>query len=187
MRHFPSWGNMGFWEHLSHRKMEEPGSAGRVKSSSPKYRRSALPPRWHASVSGPLRHAFGVLWEGAEARVPRPSSLLEEIGATALTGRRQVVTPRRSRPERLPVVRRLCLTGRSGSFTNGEVADYLLVFCVTNPTRPPRSRLGRFVIPRPTPGVSVEGDYTLLAMNGAIVSHLKLGTSGSQRIIWSKI
>ena len=81
------------------------------------------------------------------------------------------MTPRRSRQD--TDGSEFVINGEKRFITNGGVADYLFVFCVTDPKKPPKSGLSAFLVPRRSTGVSVVRDYKLLGMNGAKVSHLK--------------
>ena len=65
------------------------------------------------------------------------------------------------------------LNGEKRFITNGGVADFLFVFAVTNPAKPPQSRVSALVVPRDSPGVQTVKTYGLLGMHGANVVHLK--------------
>src|SRR5439155_874648 len=63
--------------------------------------------------------------------------------------------------------------GEKRFITNGGVADFLFVFAVTDPTKPPRSGVSAIVVPRETNGVQIVKTYGLLGMHGANVVHLR--------------
>src|SRR5947199_4206753 len=65
------------------------------------------------------------------------------------------------------------LNGEKRFITNGGVADFLFVFAVTDPAKPPRSGVSALVVPRESNGVGVVKTYGLLGMHGANVVHLK--------------
>ena len=65
------------------------------------------------------------------------------------------------------------LNGEKRFITNGGVADFLFVFAVTNPSKPPQSRVSALVVPRDSEGVLTVKTYGLLGMHGANVAHLR--------------
>ena len=65
------------------------------------------------------------------------------------------------------------LNGEKRFITNGGVADFLFVFVVTDPRKPPKSRVSAIVVPRESNGVQVVKTYGLLGMHGANVVHLR--------------
>jgi len=65
------------------------------------------------------------------------------------------------------------LNGEKRFITNGGVADFLFVFAVTEPRKPPKSGVSAIVVPRESEGVQVLKTYGLLGMHGANVVHLK--------------
>jgi alkylation response protein AidB-like acyl-CoA dehydrogenase len=65
------------------------------------------------------------------------------------------------------------LNGEKRFITNGGVADFLFVFVVTDPRKPPRSGVSAIVVPRESDGVQVVKTYGLLGMHGANVAHLR--------------
>src|SRR5437016_9146723 len=65
------------------------------------------------------------------------------------------------------------LNGEKRFITNGGVADFLFVFAVTDPAKPPRSGVSALVVPRETNGVQIVKTYGLLGMQGANVEHLR--------------
>jgi alkylation response protein AidB-like acyl-CoA dehydrogenase len=64
------------------------------------------------------------------------------------------------------------LNGEKRFITNGGVADFLFVFAVTNPAKPPKSGVSALVVPRDSQGVQIVKTYRLLGMHGANVAHL---------------
>ena len=65
------------------------------------------------------------------------------------------------------------LNGEKRFITNGGVADFLFVFAVTEPRKPPKSGVSALVVPRESEGVQVVKTYSLLGMRGANVVHLR--------------
>ena len=65
------------------------------------------------------------------------------------------------------------LNGEKRFITNGGVADFLFVFAVTNPAKPPKSGVSALVVPRVSQGVQTVKTYGLLGMHGANVVHLR--------------
>ena len=65
------------------------------------------------------------------------------------------------------------LNGEKRFITNGGVADFLFVFAVTEPRKPPKSGVSALVVPRESEGVQVVKTYGLLGMRGANVVHLR--------------
>jgi alkylation response protein AidB-like acyl-CoA dehydrogenase len=65
------------------------------------------------------------------------------------------------------------LNGEKRFITNGGVADFLFVFAVTNPGKPPKSGVSALVVPRDSQGVQTVKTYGLLGMHGANVVHLR--------------
>jgi alkylation response protein AidB-like acyl-CoA dehydrogenase len=65
------------------------------------------------------------------------------------------------------------LNGEKRFITNGGVADFLFVFAVTNPAKPPKSGVSALVVPRDSEGVQTAKTYGLLGMHGANVVHLR--------------
>jgi alkylation response protein AidB-like acyl-CoA dehydrogenase len=65
------------------------------------------------------------------------------------------------------------LNGEKRFITNGGIADFLFVFAVTDPAKPPRSGVSALVVPRMSKGVQVVKTYGLLGMHGANVVHLR--------------
>ena len=65
------------------------------------------------------------------------------------------------------------LNGEKRFITNGGVADFLFVFAVTNPAKPPKSGVSALIVPRDSQGVQTVKTYGLLGMHGANVVHLR--------------
>src|SRR5947199_1284833 len=65
------------------------------------------------------------------------------------------------------------LNGEKRFITNGGVADFLFVFAVTNPAKPPKSAVSALLVPRDSQGVQTVKTYRLLGMHGANVVHLR--------------
>ena len=65
------------------------------------------------------------------------------------------------------------LNGEKRFITNGGVADFLFVFAVTNPAKPPKSGVSALLVPRDSQGVETVKTYGLLGMHGANVVHLR--------------
>ena len=65
------------------------------------------------------------------------------------------------------------LNGEKRFITNGGVADFLFVFAVSNPSKPPQSRVSALVVPRDSEGVQTVKTYGLLGMHGANVVQLR--------------
>ncbi len=102
----------------------------------------------------------------------------EKIGALALTephaGSDASAIKTRARREG----RDFILNGEKRFITNGGVADYLFLFAVTDPSKPARSAISAFVIPRNSKGLEVLKAYNLLGMRGVNVAHLRLRNVG---------
>ena len=106
-------------------------------------------------------------------RFLRPVLAGEKVGALALTepsagsdaGSIKTHAERRGHD--------LVLNGEKRFITNGGVADFLFIFAVTDPRKPPRSGVSALVVPRDSEGVQVVKTYGLLGMHGANVVHLR--------------
>ncbi len=70
------------------------------------------------------------------------------------------------------------LNGEKRFITNGGVADFLFVFAVTNPAKPPKSAVSALLVPRDSQGVQTVKTYGLLGMHGANVVHLRFQNVG---------
>jgi alkylation response protein AidB-like acyl-CoA dehydrogenase len=106
-------------------------------------------------------------------RFLRPVLGGEKVGALALTepGAGSDAGSIKTRAERRG--RYLVLNGEKRFITNGGVADFLFVFAVTDPRKPPRFGVSALVVPRESDGVQVLKTYGLLGMRGANVVHLR--------------
>jgi alkylation response protein AidB-like acyl-CoA dehydrogenase len=98
----------------------------------------------------------------------------EKIGALALTEPQAGSDTGSIRTRARRDGRDFVLNGEKRFITNGGVADYLLLFAVTDPSKPARSGLSAFVMPRNSKGLEVVRVYGLLGMRGANVAHLRL-------------
>jgi alkylation response protein AidB-like acyl-CoA dehydrogenase len=98
----------------------------------------------------------------------------EKVGALALTEPQAGSDAGSIKTRARRSGRDFVLNGEKRFITNGGVADYLLLFAVTDPGRPPRSALSAFAIPRNSKGLEVVRAYGLLGMRGANVVHLRL-------------
>ncbi len=65
------------------------------------------------------------------------------------------------------------INGEKRFITNGSVADFILLFAVTDTSVKPRKGMSAFIFEADTPGFSVVKDYDLMGMRGLKVSHLK--------------
>jgi len=66
------------------------------------------------------------------------------------------------------------INGEKRFITNGSVADYMLLFAVTDPSVKARKGMSAFIFETATPGFSVVKDYELMGLRGLKVAHLKL-------------
>ncbi|HYU88461.1 MAG TPA: acyl-CoA dehydrogenase family protein [Candidatus Bathyarchaeia archaeon] len=106
-------------------------------------------------------------------RFLRPVLAGEKVGALALTepGAGSDAASIKTHAERRG--QDLVLNGEKRFITNGGVADFLFVFAVTEPRKPPKSGVSALVVPRESEGVQVVKTYGLLGMRGANVVHLR--------------
>jgi alkylation response protein AidB-like acyl-CoA dehydrogenase len=106
-------------------------------------------------------------------RFLRPVLAGRKLGALALTepGAGSDAGSIKTRAERRG--KDFVLNGEKRFITNGGVADFLFVFVVTDPRKPPRSGVSAIVVPRESDGVQVVKTYGLLGMHGANVAHLR--------------
>jgi alkylation response protein AidB-like acyl-CoA dehydrogenase len=106
-------------------------------------------------------------------RFLRPVLSGERVGALALTepGAGSDAASIKTRAERRG--QDFVLNGEKRFITNGGVADFLFVFAVTEPRKPPKSGVSALVVPRDSEGVQVVKTYGLLGMRGANVVHLR--------------
>jgi alkylation response protein AidB-like acyl-CoA dehydrogenase len=65
------------------------------------------------------------------------------------------------------------VNGEKRFITNGSVADYILLFAVTDTSVKPRKGMSAFIFETETPGFSIVKDYDLMGMRGLKVSHLR--------------
>jgi alkylation response protein AidB-like acyl-CoA dehydrogenase len=103
----------------------------------------------------------------------RPVLAGDKVGALALTepGAGSDAGSIKTRAERRG--QGFVLNGEKRFITNGGVADFLFVFAVTNPAKPPKSGVSALVVPRDSEGVQTVKTYGLLGMHGANVVHLR--------------
>jgi len=102
----------------------------------------------------------------------------EKVGALALTEPQAGSDAGSIKTRARRSGRDFVLDGEKRFITNGGVADYLLLFAVTDPGRPARSALSAFAVPRNSKGLEVVRAYGLLGMRGANVAHLRLHNVG---------
>jgi len=103
----------------------------------------------------------------------RPVLLGEKVGALALTEPQAGSDAGSIKTRARRKGRDFILNGEKRFITNGGVADYLFLFAVTDPSKPARSAISAFVIPRNSKGLDVVKAYSLLGMRGANVAHLR--------------
>ena len=65
------------------------------------------------------------------------------------------------------------INGEKRFITNGGVADYMLVFALTDKNAPPRQNMSCYLVPTDNPGFKVEKIYNLHGMQGIGAAHLK--------------
>ncbi len=65
------------------------------------------------------------------------------------------------------------INGEKRFITNGGVADYMLVFAITDKNAPPRQNMSCYLVPTDNPGFKVEKVYNLHGMEGIAAAHLK--------------
>lgn len=65
------------------------------------------------------------------------------------------------------------INGEKRFITNGGVADYILVFALTDKNAPPRQNMSCYIVPSETAGFKVEKIYNLHGMQGIAAAHLK--------------
>ena len=66
------------------------------------------------------------------------------------------------------------INGEKRFITNGSLADYMLLFAVTDPSVKARKGMSAFIFETTTPGFSVVKDYDLMGLRGLKVAHLKI-------------
>ncbi len=65
------------------------------------------------------------------------------------------------------------INGEKRFITNGSLADYILLFAVTDPSVKARKGMSTFIFETDNPAFSVVKDYDLMGLRGLKVSHLK--------------
>jgi len=65
------------------------------------------------------------------------------------------------------------INGEKRFITNGSIAKYILLYCVTNPEAPPKNGISAIVFPTETPGFEVVKDYELIGRKGSVNSYLR--------------
>ena len=123
-----------------------------------------------ALYAAPLAHFAS---RPQKRRFLRPVLAGEKVGALALTepGAGSDAASIKTQAERRG--QDFVLNGEKRFITNGGVADFLFVFAVTEPRKPPKSGVSALVVPRESEGVQVVKTYGLLGMRGANVVHLR--------------
>ena len=123
-----------------------------------------------ALYAAPLAHFAS---RPQKRRFLRPVLAGEKVGALALTepGAGSDAASIKTHAERRG--QNFVLNGEKRFITNGGVADFLFVFAVTEPRKPPKSGVTALVVPREFEGVQVVKTYGLLGMRGANVVHLR--------------
>ncbi|HXL50333.1 MAG TPA: acyl-CoA dehydrogenase family protein [Candidatus Limnocylindrales bacterium] len=123
-----------------------------------------------ALYAAPLAHFAS---RPQKRRFLRPVLAGEKVGALALTepGAGSDAASIKTHAERRG--QDFVLNGEKRFITNGGVADFLFVFAVTEPRKPPKSGVSALVVPREFEGVQVVKTYGLLGMRGANVVHLR--------------
>jgi alkylation response protein AidB-like acyl-CoA dehydrogenase len=66
------------------------------------------------------------------------------------------------------------INGEKRFITNGSIADYMLLFAVTDPSVKARKGMSAFIFETANPGFSVVKDYELMGLRGLKVAHLKI-------------
>jgi len=65
------------------------------------------------------------------------------------------------------------INGEKRFITNGSIADFLVVFAITNPEAHAHKGMSAFIVESSQPGFEVVKDFELMGMRGARVAHLK--------------
>ncbi len=65
------------------------------------------------------------------------------------------------------------INGEKRFITNGGIADYILVFALSDKNAPPRQNMSSYIVPTDISGFKVEKVYKLHGMQGTLASHLK--------------
>jgi len=66
------------------------------------------------------------------------------------------------------------INGEKRFITNGSIADFILIYAITNPDAHPRERMSAFILPTVSKGFKVLKDYELMGRRGTVNSHLLL-------------
>ncbi len=97
----------------------------------------------------------------------------EKVGALALTEPEAGSDVSSIKTHARSAKNEFILNGEKRFITNGGIADFLLVFAVTDRKQDARNGVSALIVPRESPGVRVVRYYTLLGMRGAKVAHLR--------------
>jgi alkylation response protein AidB-like acyl-CoA dehydrogenase len=65
------------------------------------------------------------------------------------------------------------INGEKRFITNGSIAQFILLYCITNPNVHPREGISAIVFPTDTPGFEIVKDYELMGRKGCVNSHLR--------------
>ncbi len=65
------------------------------------------------------------------------------------------------------------INGQKRFITNGSIAKYILLYCITNTNVHPRNGMSAIVFPTDTPGFEVVKDYELIGRKGSVNSQLR--------------
>jgi alkylation response protein AidB-like acyl-CoA dehydrogenase len=65
------------------------------------------------------------------------------------------------------------INGEKRFISNGSIAKFILMYCVTNPDVHRRNGISAIVFPTDTPGFEVVKDYELIGRRGSVNSHLR--------------
>ncbi len=138
-----------------------------------------------AAASCAVSTVYGVsaaLFAGPVIRFGTPSQVerfarpvmegrLGAIGITEPTGGSDAVGGMRTRAA--PDGDGYTINGAKRFITSGSVADYLLLYTITNPEAKPSQGMSAFIVPTRTPGFRVVKDYELMGRRGSVNSHLE--------------
>jgi alkylation response protein AidB-like acyl-CoA dehydrogenase len=58
------------------------------------------------------------------------------------------------------------INGSKRFITNAGIADYYLIWCITNQNTDPRNGMSVFLVEKDTPGLTIENPYGLMGING---------------------
>ncbi|MHA1129527.1 MAG: acyl-CoA dehydrogenase family protein [Candidatus Helarchaeota archaeon] len=98
-------------------------------------------------------------------------SALGAIGITEPTGGSDAIGGMRTQAKKKGD--KYIINGEKRFITNGSIAKYILLYCVTNPDAPPKKGISAIVFPTDTPGFEVVKDFELIGRKGSVNSHLK--------------